>query len=196
MSSQAAAHRQSAPFAAISISLMKGLVSCYGLAFPLCGLTFCQLSLRHLVLQPGYRDVFKKRRRREKASESQQPVHSQGLTNAASRFWLQGAAVLGSLIPPAKHGHLGCPPAIVALRTAVAAVPGVKELRPQALPTKLIAVGAPRQRHPCLPHLSGYFTQHAEVLEPRVFLSSGWSKLNVLEAPHPPVVRPLLLRPV
>ena len=125
--------------------------------------------------------MFKKRRRHEKASERQQPVHSQGLTNAASRFWLQGAAVLGSLIPPAKHGHLGCPPAVIALRTAVAALPGVKELRPKALPTKLIAVGAPTSAAHLL-HLPARFTLHPEVMESHVFLPAAGSIFWILEA--------------
>ncbi len=52
--------------------------------------------------------------------------------------------VLGPLAPLVFNpkGHLQCPEAIVRARAALAATKPVRELRPQALPVKLLAVGA------------------------------------------------------
>lgn len=52
--------------------------------------------------------------------------------------------LLGPLAPIVfnPQGHLQCPEAIVKARAALAATKPVRELRPQALPVKLLAVGA------------------------------------------------------
>jgi hypothetical protein len=52
--------------------------------------------------------------------------------------------VLGPLAPLVfnQQGHLQCPEPIMRARAALAATPPVRELRPQALPVKLLTVGA------------------------------------------------------
>lgn len=53
------------------------------------------------------------------------------------------AGPLGGLLPlGAAVGRLGCPPAIVKMRAAVAALKPVRDLRPQALPVRALALGA------------------------------------------------------
>jgi hypothetical protein len=59
----------------------------------------------------------------------------------SGRCPLRNWPVLGGLIPLTAKGDLACPQAIIAMRAAVARLKPVRELRPQALPVKLIAIG-------------------------------------------------------
>jgi hypothetical protein len=43
-------------------------------------------------------------------------------------------------MPLSAAGHVRCPPAVVAMRTAVAALKPVRDLRPQALPVRGMAL--------------------------------------------------------
>eukprot|EP00884_Botryococcus_braunii_P007650 jgi/Botrbrau1/16887/Bobra.150_2s0101.1 len=60
----------------------------------------------------------------------------------SGRCPLRNWPILGGLIPLSAKGDLACPTAIVAMRAAVARLKVVKDLRPQGLPVKLIAIGA------------------------------------------------------
>lgn len=56
-------------------------------------------------------------------------------SNNISKF-----SVLGGLLPLAASGKLSCPPVIVAMRAAVAGLKPVRQLRPQALPIRSLAM--------------------------------------------------------
>lgn len=105
------------------------------------------ISLSFLNLLPGYRDFFgKKKLRRQKrqqhASESE-PQQLQGKPAASSDFGcpLRHLPVLGGLLPLSARGQLACPPFVLAIRAAVARLPPVQQLRPQALELRLFAIG-------------------------------------------------------
>ena len=50
--------------------------------------------------------------------------------------------VVAGLVPLSARGELACPQAIVAARAAVARLRPVRELRPRALPVKLLTLSA------------------------------------------------------
>eukprot|EP00197_Chlamydomonas_leiostraca_P011322 CAMPEP_0202866116 /NCGR_PEP_ID=MMETSP1391-20130828/7207_1 /ASSEMBLY_ACC=CAM_ASM_000867 /TAXON_ID=1034604 /ORGANISM="Chlamydomonas leiostraca, Strain SAG 11-49" /LENGTH=381 /DNA_ID=CAMNT_0049546037 /DNA_START=20 /DNA_END=1165 /DNA_ORIENTATION=+ len=72
------------------------------------------------------------------------PTAPSTTSNAASGGTCPMRKVLGPLAPIIFNpkGHLQCPEPIIRARAALAATKPVKELRPQALPIKLLAVGA------------------------------------------------------
>ncbi|EFJ43120.1 hypothetical protein VOLCADRAFT_96838 [Volvox carteri f. nagariensis] len=67
-----------------------------------------------------------------------------------------------------KHGHLSCPEPIVKMRAALAATRPVRELRPQALPIKLLAVAMTTAvlNVPC-----GMWREHTEKFSSQWFIA-------------------------
>jgi len=71
------------------------------------------------------------------------PASAAAAAAGASGCPLRSLPVLGALIPLAANGvDLACPPAILALRSAVARLPAVRALRPRPLLTRGLAVTA------------------------------------------------------
>ena len=100
-------------------------------------------------MQPGYLDLFGKKRKRSRKhrrrADAQQCNSSSPQARpaalSASGCPLRHFAVLGGLIPLTDKGRLACPPFVIAVRAAVAKLPPVQQLRPQALPLRLLAIG-------------------------------------------------------
>ena len=120
--------------------------------FSLAKLRFCkQFDSLIGVLQPGYKDIFGKgrtrqrrgRRRPGEGQQAQQPA-GQGTASpqSASHSPLRNLPYLGGLIPLSSRGELACPRAVIAMRAAVARLPPVQSLRPQALSIRLMCIGA------------------------------------------------------
>ncbi|KAL4426147.1 hypothetical protein ABPG77_007429 [Micractinium sp. CCAP 211/92] len=76
--------------------------------------------------------------------------------------------VLGGLIQLSASGHLQCPAPIVKMRAAVAALKPVRQLRPQALPIRALAMGgtAVAANLPC-----GMWREHTRKFSPQWFLA-------------------------
>lgn len=76
--------------------------------------------------------------------------------------------MLGGLIPLAAGGHMTCPAPIVKMRAAVAALKPVRDLRPQALPIRALAMSGTAIAAG-LP--SGAWREHTRKFSPQWFLA-------------------------
>jgi hypothetical protein len=96
---------------------------------------------------------------------SMRSVRGLGASPQGGRGW---GHVLGGLIPLAAGGHMSCPAPIVKMRAAVAALRPVRELRPQALPIRALAMGgtAIAANLPC-----GAWREHTRKFSPEWFLA-------------------------